>query len=158
VPEGKGGGKTFQRASKLFASRMVLWEKRTSGLLPDLEPRGTVEVNRRDENEEGATMQHQNPAATNQAAIPEILSKYIGKLLLFRGARDVTCKVFPPTGNGGAYPAMLEKGAISEQFFLNPRDVDLFARTGSDINLSSEVRTALRNLDRRYQKKMAGRH
>jgi len=33
----------------------------------------------------------------------------------------------------------------------------MYTRTGSDINLSSDVRTALRNLDRRYQKKMAGR-
>jgi len=103
-------------------------------------------------------MVHQHGGATNQAAITDTLSKYIGKLLLFRGARDVKCKVFRPTGNGGSYPAMLEKGAISEQFFLNAKDVDLFTRTGADINLSSEVRTALRNLDRRYQKKMAGRH
>jgi hypothetical protein len=52
---------------------------------------------------------------------------------------------------------MLEKGAVSEQFFLPAKDVDLFARTGTDINLSSEVRTALKNLDRRYQRKMANR-
>ena len=103
-------------------------------------------------------MQHQSAGASNQAAVPDMLSKYIGKLLLFRGARDVTIKVFRPSGNAGAYPAMLEKGAISEQFFLNAKDVDLFARTGADMNLSSDVRTALRNLDRRYQKKMAGRH
>lgn len=102
-------------------------------------------------------MLHQNPGATNQSAIPDILSKYIGKILLFRGARDVKCKVFRPTGSGASYPAMLEKGTISEQFFLNAKDVDLFTRTGTDINLSTEVRTALRNLDRRYQKKMAGR-
>jgi len=103
-------------------------------------------------------MVQQHARSTNPAVITDTLSKYIGKLLMFRGARDVTCKVFRPTGGGGAYPAMLEKGAVSEQFFLNAKDVDLFTRTGTDINLSSEVRTALRNLDRRYQKKMAGRH
>ena len=102
-------------------------------------------------------MVHQNAGARNQAAVPDMLSKYISRLLLFRGARDVTCKVFRPTGGAGPYPAMLEKGAISEQFFLNAKDVDLFTRTGADANLSTEVRTALRNLDRRYQKKMAGR-
>ncbi len=102
-------------------------------------------------------MIQQNARSTNQSAIPDILSKYIGKILLFRGARDVTCKVFRPTGNGGSYPAMLERGAISEQFSLNAKDVDLFTRTGADVNLSSDVRTAIRNLDRRYQKKMAGR-
>ena len=90
-------------------------------------------------------------------AVPEMLSKYIGKLLMFRGARDVTCKVFRPSGGGGPYPALLEKGAVSEQFFLNARDVDLFTRTGTEINVSAEVRMALRNLERRYQKKMAGR-
>ena len=99
----------------------------------------------------------QPPRATSQAAITDTLCKYIGKVLLFRGARDVTCKVFRPSGPGGPYPAMLEKGAVSEQFFLNARDVDMFARTGTEINLTTEVRTALRNLDRRYQKKMAGR-
>lgn len=88
---------------------------------------------------------------------PNALSKYIGKLLLMRGARDVTCKVFRPSGGRGQYPAMLERGAVSEQFFLNARDVDAFTRTGIEVNLTSEVRTALRNLDRRYQKKMAGR-
>ena len=102
-------------------------------------------------------MQHQNAGTTSQAAIPEMLCKYIGKILLFRGARDVKCKVFRPSGNAGAYPAMLEKGAISEQFYLNAKDVDLFTRTGADANLSGEVRSALRNLDRRYQKNMAGR-
>ena len=102
-------------------------------------------------------MLHQSAGAVNQAAIPDILSKHIGKLLLFRGARDVRCKVFRPMGGGGTYPAMLEKGAVSEQFFLNAKDVDLFARTGTDINLSTEVRTALRSLDRRYQRKMASR-
>ena len=103
-------------------------------------------------------MVQQHAGATNQAAIPDMLCKYIGKILLFRGARDVKCKVFRPTGSGGGYPAMLEKGAVSEQFVLNAKDVDLFTRNGTDINLSTEVRTALRNLDRRYQKKMAGRH
>ena len=133
-------------------------KKETVGLLPGLEPCGTVEVNIDEaENEEGDPMVHQNAGATNLAAIPDMLVKYIGKVLLMRGARDVTCKVFRPTGGGGAYPAMLEKGAISEQFFLNAKDVDMYTRTGSDINLSSDVRTALRNLDRRYQKKMAGR-
>jgi hypothetical protein len=102
-------------------------------------------------------MVQQHAGPRNQAAIPDILSKHIGKLLMFRGARDVKCKVFRPTGGGGAYPAMLEKGAVSEQFFLPAKDVDLFARTGTDINLSSEVRTALKNLDRRYQRKMANR-
>lgn len=102
-------------------------------------------------------MLQQQAGAWNPAAVPEILARHIGKMLLFRGARDVKCKVFRPSGHGGAYQAMLEKGAISEQFYLNARDVDLFARTGADMNLTSEVRTALRNLDRRYQRKMAGR-
>ena len=52
---------------------------------------------------------------------------------------------------------MLEKGAVSEQFFLNARDVEAFTRTGTEVNVTAEVRTALRNLERRYQKKMAGR-
>jgi hypothetical protein len=102
-------------------------------------------------------MVHQDAGETNPAAIPDILSKYIGKLLLLRGARDVKCRIFKPSVGGGPYPAMLEKGAVSEQFFLKAKDVDLFARTGTEVNLSNEVRAALRNLDRRYQKKMAGR-
>ena len=82
-------------------------------------------------------MVQQNARSTNQSAIPDILSKYIGKIVLFRGARDVTCKVFRPTGNGGAYPAMLEKEGISEQFSLNAKDVDPYTRTGADINLGA---------------------
>ena len=94
----------------------------------------------------------------NQAMIPDMLSRHIGKILLFRGARGVTCKVFRPAGQGATYQALLAKGAVSEQIYLKARDVDLFTRTGVDVNLSSEVRSALRNLDRRYQKKMAGQH
>jgi len=89
--------------------------------------------------------------------VQDMLTKYIEKLLMMRGARDVKCRVFRPSGGGGPYPAMLERGAVSEQFFLNARDVDLFTRSGTEINLSNEVRSALKNLDRRYQKKMAGR-
>jgi hypothetical protein len=105
-------------------------------------------------------MQAESPGAnkpTPHVNVQDMLSKYIAKLLMVRGARSVTCKVFRPTGAGGPYPAMLERGAVSEQFFLNARDVDAFTRTGIEINLSNEVRTALRNLDKRYQKKMAGR-
>jgi hypothetical protein len=97
------------------------------------------------------------PGRAPRVNAQDLLTKYIAKLLMMRGARGVTCKVFRPSGGGGPYPAMLEKGTVSEQFFLNARDVDLFARTGTEINLSGDVRTALRNLDKRYQKKMAGR-
>jgi hypothetical protein len=52
---------------------------------------------------------------------------------------------------------MLEKGAVSEQFFLNPRDVELFVRSGNDTNLTAEVLTAFRNLDRRLKRKSSAR-
>ena len=90
-------------------------------------------------------------------AVPEVMSKYIDRMLMMRGARDVTCRVYRPSAPGNPYPAMLEKGAVSEQFYLNYRDVDVFTRTGTEVSVSTEVRMALRNLDRRYQKKMAGR-
>jgi hypothetical protein len=89
--------------------------------------------------------------------VPSTLFRFIEKLLLLRGNRDVTCRIFKPTSAGSPYPAMLEKGAVSEQFFLKSRDVEQFVRGGNDINLTTEVMTALRNLDRRVKKKAAGR-
>jgi hypothetical protein len=89
--------------------------------------------------------------------VQDMLTKYIAKVLLMRGARDVKCRVFKQSGGGGPYPVIIDRGAVSEQFFLNARDVDVFVRTGTEINLTNEVRAALKNLDRRYQKKMAGR-
>src|SRR5262245_39906149 len=94
---------------------------------------------------------------TPHVNVLDMLTKYIAKVLLMRGARDVKCRVFKQMGGGGPYPAIIERGAVSEQFFLNARDVDMFTRTGNEVNLSNEIRSALKNLDRRYQKKMAGR-
>ena len=89
--------------------------------------------------------------------VPSTLFRLIEKLLFLRGGRDITCRIFKPTAPGSPYPAMLEKGAVSEQFFLKPRDVELFVRSGNDTNLTAEVLTAFRNLDRRLKRKSSAR-
>lgn len=89
--------------------------------------------------------------------VPTTLYRFIEKLLYLRGGRGITCRIFKPPSSGSPYPALLEKGAVSEQFFLKPRDVELFVRSGNDTHLTQEVLAALRNLDRRLQRKSSAR-
>jgi len=89
--------------------------------------------------------------------VPSSLFRLIEKLLFQRGGRNITCRIFKPTAPGNPYPALLEKGAVSEQFFLKPRDVEQFVRSGNDTNVTAEALTALRNLDRRLKRKSSAR-
>ena len=89
--------------------------------------------------------------------MPNALLKFIEKLLFLRGSRGITCRIFKPTVPGRPYPALLEKGALSEQFFLKPKDVELFLRSSNDTNIAAEVLTALRGLDKRVKRKSSSR-
>lgn len=90
-------------------------------------------------------------------SVPNTLFRFIEKLLFLRGSQGIKCRIFKPSAPGRPYPALLEKGAVSEQFFLKPRDVEQFVRSGNDANLAAEVLTAFRNLDRRLKRKSPAR-
>ena len=81
------------------------------------------------------------------------LVKYIEKLLLLRGRRDVTCRVYPPVASLRTYSVLLEGYELREQFSLNARHVEHFATTKDDHYIRTEVRTALRNLERLLAKR-----
>ena len=76
------------------------------------------------------------------------LTQLIQKLLLYRGSRDVICRVFPPGPTQRSYSVILEKGQHREQFFLDSTKVGQFAKTGIDLYVLTEIRVAFRNLDR----------
>lgn len=86
------------------------------------------------------------------------LSQLIEKLLLHRGKRDFSCRVYPPAAGLRSYSVVLEGNRIREQFFLEPHRVEQFALTGNEQYVLTDVRTALRNLERLVVKhKPAGR-
>ncbi|OFW10466.1 MAG: hypothetical protein A3G20_09010 [Acidobacteria bacterium RIFCSPLOWO2_12_FULL_59_11] len=81
------------------------------------------------------------------------LLKYIEKLLLLRGRRDITCRVYPPAASLRTYSIILEGYQLREQFVLNVRQVEHFAATKDDQYVRTEVRAALRNLERQLAKR-----
>ena len=86
------------------------------------------------------------------------LSQYIEKLLFHRGKRDIKCRVYPPAGNLRTYSIILEGRQFREQFFLDARHVEEFAKGGNDQSILTELRTAFRNVEKRTTKRnSAGR-
>ena len=85
------------------------------------------------------------------------ISQLIEKLLLNRGRRGTTCKVYAPTGGVRTYSVVLEEGHSREQFSLDPVRSAEFTTTGNEQYVLSEVRTALRNLDRQLLKRKTTR-
>ena len=97
-----------------------------------------------------ATLTH---GAGSAAGGSEQMSQFIKKLLMLRGARNVICRVFPPTPGQRAYLIILERDRVREQFFLRPAHGAAFGSTGLDVAMQTEVRTALHNLDRLSRRK-----
>jgi len=68
--------------------------------------------------------------------------------LILRGARNVLCRVFPPSSGQRAYLIILERDRVREQFLLSPRIGAGLGSQGLELAVQTEVRTALHNLDR----------
>ena len=76
------------------------------------------------------------------------LTRLIEKLLIYRGIRNVTCRVFSPSPGQRAYSVILEKDRHREQFFLDSKKVGQYAKTGIELYVLTEIRIAFRNLDK----------
>lgn len=81
------------------------------------------------------------------------LTQLIQKLLIYRGNRDVICRVFPPGPTKRTYTVILEKDRHREQFFLDSKKVGQFARTGIELYVLTEIRVAFRNLEKLNRRK-----
>ena len=79
------------------------------------------------------------------------------KMLLHRGLRGASCRVFAPAGMGRAYTVIVEQSGIREQFFIDTQDVERFAETGNEQFVLNDIRTGVRNLDRLVMKKKTAR-
>jgi len=85
------------------------------------------------------------------------LTQLIEKLLLYRGNRNVNCRVFAPRSGMHSYSIILEKDQLREQFFLDAKKVEQFARTGVELYVLTEIRVAMRNLDKLIRRKPSRR-
>ena len=83
----------------------------------------------------------------------EHMSQFIKKLLVLRGARNVICRVFPPSPGQRAYLIILERDRVREQFYLNPKFGAALGNVGLELAAQTEIRTALHNLDRLSRRK-----
>ena len=85
------------------------------------------------------------------------LRRVVEKMLIHRGRRNATCRVFPPASGTRTYSVVLEESQVREQFFLDPGQVEQFAKTGNEQYVLTDVRSGVRNLDRLVTKKKTAR-
>ena len=85
------------------------------------------------------------------------LRQVVEKMLLHRGRRSASCRVFAPGGGTRTYSVILEEGGIREQFFIENAHVERFAETGNDQFVLNYIRSGIHNLDRLIAKKKKGR-
>ena len=85
------------------------------------------------------------------------LELYIKKQISNRRAWGTFSKVIPPAAPQRPYSVILERGGVTEQFFLRDQEVARFATTGTEIYVSTEIRTALQHLDKRTSGKSSAR-
>jgi hypothetical protein len=78
-------------------------------------------------------------------------------MLLHRGKRSTTCRVFPPGGGARGYTVILEESGIREQFFIENRHVQQYAETGNEQFVNGYIRSGIQGLDRLVNKKKAGK-
>jgi hypothetical protein len=79
----------------------------------------------------------------------EFLEQCVKKILKMRGAWDVFFKIQPPATPERPYSIVLEKGTASEQILLSQKDVARSEASGTDIFVSTDIRTGLRHLEKR---------
>jgi len=81
------------------------------------------------------------------------LDQCVKKILKIRRAWDIFFRVLPPNSPGHAYSVILEKGTASEQLKLNQQEVSRCATSGTDIFVSTDIRNAIRRLEKRADRK-----
>ena len=89
--------------------------------------------------------------------VAESLSLLIEKFLLHRSRRDITCRVYSPSGNLRTYSVILEGNRVRQQFYLETNRAEQYAQTGNEQYVLNEARTALRNLERMEMKRNSAR-
>jgi len=85
------------------------------------------------------------------------LRQAVEKMLIHRGRRNASCRVFAPGGGSRGYSVILEEAGIREQFFIEHAQVERFAETGNEQFVLNDIRTGIRNLDRLVTKKKTAR-
>lgn len=85
------------------------------------------------------------------------LRQAVEKMLIHRGRRGASCRVFAPGGGTRTYSVILEEAGIREQFFIENAHVERFAETGNEQFVLNDIRTGIRNLDRLVTKKKTAR-
>jgi hypothetical protein len=83
------------------------------------------------------------------------LRQLVEKMLMHRGRRRATCRVFPPTN--GPYSVIIDEAGVREQFSIDQHHVAKFGETGNDQFVLNDIRNGVRNFDRMMTKKKAGR-
>src|SRR5262245_32258391 len=81
------------------------------------------------------------------------LELYIKKQVANRRAWGTFSKVVPPSAPQRPYSVILERGGVTEQFFLREQEVFRFATTGTELYVANEIRAALHHLDKRTKGK-----
>ena len=90
-------------------------------------------------------------------SVSTAISQFIEKFLLYRGRRSTTCRVYAPTGGMRTYSVFLEEDRLREQFYLDPTRAEEILTTGNEQYVLTEVRSALRNLDKQLLKRKSAR-
>ncbi|MBI3934471.1 MAG: hypothetical protein HY316_07235 [Acidobacteria bacterium] len=85
------------------------------------------------------------------------LRQMVEKMLVQRGRRNASCRVFAPGGGTRTYSVILEESGIREQFFIENAYVERFAETGNEQFVLTYIRAGIRNLDRLVTKKKTAR-
>lgn len=83
----------------------------------------------------------------------DFLDQCVKKILKMRRAWDIFFRVLPPNNPGNTYSVILEKGTTSEQLKLNQQEVSRCATAGTDIFVSTDIRNAIRRLEKRADRK-----
>lgn len=83
----------------------------------------------------------------------QFLDQCVKKILKMRRAWDIFFRVLPPNNPGNTYSVILEKGTTSEQLKLNQQEVSRCATSGTDIFVSTDIRNAIRRLEKRADRK-----
>jgi len=87
----------------------------------------------------------------------ETLSKFIQKILLYWGKREITCRVHPPAAGIRSYSITLEGDHVREQILLDAKRAEQYVQSGNEQHVLTEVRAAIRNLERQKLKRKAAR-
>jgi len=85
------------------------------------------------------------------------LRQLVEKMLIQRGRRRASCRVYAPAGVTRTYSVILEEAGVREQLFIEVSHVERFAESGNEQFVHSEIRNAVRDLDRKVTRKKTAR-